>query len=306
MAVNDDVAVAEVEALLRRTLHHKAAGLATPPRALPGESRPTRRPSDPRRRWTAVAACAVVLAGAAGIVAFRTARDGAAPAASPAATPSTTTAPTTTTVAAAVDGALGPDPDGPHTAYGTIRVMGETASGVDESLTLVGDDIDTSFGGSPGAGGQPQPNVHNRRVDDVLYIYFRQPDGSYAWIYDPDDETTLSLHPTGHTPFEVYEQVADSATFEHVADERIDGIPVRRVSATTPEAVNAELLRLGGSTGIVESLDMWVTDDNVVLRIEATLAGDPPTQVVVEFSDVGDPGVEVAAPPDATEVDAEG
>lgn len=307
MVVNDDPALADVEALLRRTLYHKAENMTTPPRSVPGASGPTRRPSNPRHRWTAAAACAVVVAGAAGIIAFREARDdSAAPASTPTAPAAPTAAPTTTTttLAAASDGEPGPDPDGPHTAYATIS--GGTPTISSESLTLVGGDIDTAFRpiGAPDAA--PGPVIHNRRVDGVLYVYLPQPDGSYAWTYDPDDVSTLSLHPTGDTPFELYGQVADSATFDHVGDDEIDGIPVRRVTATTPEGVDAELLRLGGSTGTVKALDLWVTSHNVVLRIEATLSGDPPTQIVVEFNDVGDPDIELAAPIEATELDAAG
>lgn len=304
MAVNDDVAVAEVEALLRRTLHHKAAGVATPSRVLVGASGPTRRRlPDPRRRWTAVAACAVVVAGAAGIVALRTARDdGAAPATAPA----TTTALTTTTVVAAVDGEYGPDPDGPHSAYGTIRVSGGMATGVEESLTLVGDDVDTAFRAPTRAGDPPQPTIRNRRVDGVLYVYLPQADGSFAWTYDSDDTTTLSLHPTGHTPFELYGQVADHAGFEEVGPSEIDGIAVRHLRATTPAAVDAERLRLGSTIGNLESLELWVTDADVVLRVEATIAGDPPTSVTVEFIDVGNGDIELDSPEGATEIDAVG
>lgn len=299
MAVNDDIAVADVEALLRRTLERKAADIATPHRARLG-SGPARRPPDPRLGWAAAAACAIVVAGAAGLV-YRSADDGAAPAA-PATTPTT---PSTTTAAAAAPN-LGPDPDGPHTGYGTIRVSGGASTVSEESLTLVGGDVDTSFRPAGGQGTSVRPNTHNRRVDGVLYVFLPRPDGTFVWTYDPDDVTTISGHPTGHTPFELYEDVAGTAGFERVGSTEIDGIPVRQLQASTPEAVDVALLQLGGNAGVVESLDIWVTEANVVLRVEATLDGDPPTVVTVEFSDVGDSGIELDAPEGATELDAEG
>lgn len=321
MAVSDDLdrtPLADVEAMLRRTLDHHAAHIDASPSPL--VARPARAPWT-RRRWTAVAACVVAALGGAGLVAVRLTRDAStsppvdpAAAAVPAgatASPSTTVAPTTTrppttsAVPAVDDGGPTPDPDGPHTAYATVSVTGGMSTVSAESLTLVGDDVDTSFNVSAGSG-QPQPSVHNRRVDGVLYVFTPQSDGTFAWTYDPDDTTTLSLHPTGETPFVLYDQVAGSAGFEHVDDTVIDDIPVRHISATTPDAVDSELLRLAANTGVVESLDLWVTEDNVVLRIEATLAGDPPVEVTVEFTDVGSQDIELAAPGGATELDGQG
>ena len=166
----------------------------------------------------------------------------------------------------------------PHTATAVLTINGMT-----ERLTLDGANVSTRIW-TPAAEGRPGAWIENRRVDGVLYAYLFDPDGEQRWTFDPDDLTTLSEHPTGATPFELYSSLAPTAGFVELESDDIDGVAVTHLRAESPTAVNPALLPLAGhgwAATSIEGLDLWIADGGVVLRLEASVVTRPVPSVTI-------------------------
>jgi hypothetical protein len=203
-----------------------------------------------------------------------------------------------------------PTPASNHTATAVLTVDGQS-----QELTLEGDNVSSRIAPLDESGTW----IENRVVDGVVYLYLPGADGEPEWTFDPDDTTTLSDHPTGATPFELYESIvtADvgqggvqrSIEFSTVESDTIDGIPVNHVRAVDVAGLDPTLLPMAGSGGnldAMQSLDLWITEDNIVLRLEATASrilghsAEIPVSAPDEFA-TGSVVVQTAPPPPPTE-----
>jgi hypothetical protein len=160
-------------------------------------------------------------------------------------------------------------------------------------------------------------------------------DGRLYW-HVGDDPSTPWFHYNGETvggenmtsdPRTMLTGLAPRAGFELAGDDTLDGVEVRRLRATTPEAVDGTELALGEASptnGTLTGLDIWVDDDDVVRRIDLEITvtldgfevealGDPvvlvPTErtgtelitASVRFRDIGVPNV-IEVPPNVQEL----
>jgi hypothetical protein len=173
----------------------------------------------------------------------------------------------------------------PHTATAVLTINGMT-----ERLTLDGANVSTRSW-TPAADGRPGRWIENRRVDGVLYAYLFDRDGEQRWTFDPDDLTTLSEHPTGATPFELYSSLASTAGFVELESDDIDGVAVTHLRAGSPTDISPALLPLAGhgwAAASIEGLDLWIADGGVVLRLEASVLTHPQAPSVTVLAGTDD------------------
>jgi hypothetical protein len=228
-----------------------------------------------------------------------------------------------------------PGPSGPPPAAAIVR---EAAAASQEAFTTgratitspndmlpFGDQITYTFAGDDLAAvlegdlGGTRFVAERRQVDGELY-WNPGATGRPVWFHDVAADS-VAVHEFVFDPRGLLAVLEPAAGFEVVGDEVLDGVPVTRLRATTPGAVDASVLALGEAAppvSSVEELEVWVDQDRVLRRIDLTTASDPGSEIVdgrgpvemdpvvteasVRFADLGEP-LTVEAPATYEDVD---
>lgn len=218
-----------------------------------------------------------------------------------------------------------------NTARATMIVDGDPAFGRTDFTMVDGDvnvgiyqllDPDPIAGANVGpqaAAGPPELVAENRYVAGEWYFHLQGADGEMEWSYDPNDEG-IFVGVTPSDPRELYDRLSPTAGFEADGTDFVRGVETVHLVATTPEAVDTSLLQfISGLPESVESIELWVDSNNIVRRIDVTVAGSDVTLEVgatdtteistttysIEFYDIGEP-ITVEVPRDAVEIDSQG
>lgn len=200
------------------------------------------------------------------------------------------------------------DPDGPRTARAQLIVSTPTALGVENlQLTLVGDDVSYRTWVPPSSG-RPGYFMENRWVDGESYLYSPGDVGVLQWWHVGSEGPPGGL-PNGSTPYVLLDRLSSLTEFDSIEEDQIDGVAVTHLSALRPAAIDPQGLPIGdaiwGATA-VDGLDIWVTDNGIVLRLKSAVATDliPDAEttevasVELEFTDVG-AEISLGVPPNA-------
>jgi hypothetical protein len=261
--------------------------------------------------------------------------------------PSSVGSPAATTSASVGDG-VSPDPveasdwpaipasppvGGADTARATMIVNGDLAFGRTD-FTMVDGDVNIGVFQAPvdpnaqlpGPNSRPTPTgppeliAENRYAAGEWYFHLRGEDGDMEWSYDPNDEG-IFVGLTPSDPREMYDRLLPTAGFEADGTDFVRGVETVHLVATTPEAVDPNLVQFDPATpDSTESVELWVDSNGIVRRIDVTVTGNDlmmepdatdlvevprRTTVSIEFYDIGEP-ITVDVPRDAVEIDGQG
>jgi hypothetical protein len=208
------------------------------------------------------------------------------------------------------------------------QTEGWAFSGDDLSLTLDGQETERVVGGQS----YSYLPVSECRVETTAHgdiFVYGPPDGAEpVWQRRSDDlpfavatDGVGTPAPTDLDPQVLLDQLAAAGEFEDLGSEDVDGASTRHLRAVAPAGITVQDLGLGTLVPVaataVESMEVWVDDDDLVRRIDLALSGelhfpDPAAPdgsriegfsyaSTVEFSDLGEP-ITIEAPEDAVEV----
>jgi hypothetical protein len=128
-----------------------------------------------------------------------------------------------------------------------------TFSGQNVNYVVVGD-------------GEGAAGVENRVVDGQLYLYIKGPDLQMHWYHDTSPNAGASV--SFPDPRTLLQAVSPSAGLEIVGRERVGGVELTHLRATTPDAIGA--LAVPDVDKTVTSFDVWVDSSNVVRQMAVT------------------------------------
>jgi hypothetical protein len=189
------------------------------------------------------------------------------------------------------------------------RLEGDESEGGDwvvvDLWAFSGDDLQVEM---PVIGGeqQPEPYPVNRRVDGEFYLGVPNADGTgYDWSHDINGDPYAEF---GVDPRGLFGGLRGASSFEEVGTEPVDGVETTRLRATEPRDLPNLQIDGNDTTGKVTALDLWVDGEDLVRRLDVTLAGrfgDSVESISIRFYDIGEP-ITIEAPDHATPIDPVG
>jgi len=144
------------------------------------------------------------------------------------------------------------------TIQGEPTTIDVTFSGPNVNYEIVGD--------GAGAAG-----VENRVVDGQLYLYVKGPDLQMHWYHDTSPDAAASM--SFPDPRTLLQAVSASAGLEDLGQQRVDGVELTHLHATTPGALGA--LGIPDVSATVTSFDVWVDSADIVrqMAVSSTWGG---------------------------------